>query len=455
MAKGKAHIDLTRGAPWLLLTKLGIPMSVGIFAMLGFGMIDTYFVGQLGPGPLAAMTVTFPVAMVVISLSLGLSVSTSIAVAREIGSGGDPRRITTDAILLGCAIAVVLWIASLFFLEDLVLVVSGGGAAHDYAMTYLRIWFIGVPLIFVPMTGNMAIRATGDTTLPSVLMVFWMAINAVLDPIFIFGWAGFPAFGIAGAAWATVIARLFSCIAVLAVLYFRVDLLASPFVAFKRIRTSWVLLLRNALPIAMNNLITPFKTGVLTRMVASYGEETLGGMGVGMKVESFVMTVVFALQAVVGVFVGQNIGAGRVDRVESGVRWAMRFGFFWGTGAMAALLLCGSYVASGFNNDPIVVGTAVLYFIIAGVGFGARGVYLLGSAALNSLEKAAWATSITLVCGFIVTVSAAWAGGRIFGLAGVFSGLAVGNLLAGIVTIIIIRIVLRGLPRSDAGLPGL
>ena len=415
MKRERTKANLTEGPPGLILLKMAVPMTIGILAMLGFNMIDTYFVGQLGTQPLAAMAVTFPVVMVVTSLALGLGVSTSIAVSRAIGGGGGgAARLTTDAISLGLIVAGVLWLASLFWLDSVVAAIGGHGATYEQAMTYLRVWFCGLPFVVIPIIGNMAIRATGDTVTPSALMVVWIAVNAVLDPVMIFGFGGVPGMGIAGAAWATVISRLFSCLAVLAILWRREHLLVSPFGRPRVVLASWRLLGVNAVPIALNNLITPVTAGALTRIVVSFSDEAVAGVGVAMRIQSFGMTPVFALQSVVGVYVGQNAGAGAFERVRQGLRSSMRFGLWWGTVLFGLLILLGAVVVGQFTEDPQVVWSARLFFAVVGGSFGCVGVYLTGSAGLNAQNRASLATAITVVTGLGIGVGMAWTGQFLF-----------------------------------------
>lgn len=349
------RVDLTRGAVGLLLARLTAPMVVGILAMLGFNMVDTYFVGQLGTVPLAAMATTFPIVMVVTSLGLGLSVSTSLAVSRAIGAGHDARRLTTDALSLGMVLVLGFAGLGMFGLEHAVRWIGGHDETLLLALRYLRIWLFGLPFIFTPMIGNMAIRATGDTLTPGALMVVWIAVNAILDPILIFGWGPIPAMGIAGAAWATVMARVLSALVVLGVLHWREHLLTSPLTSPAELMASWRLLLRNAVPISLNNLIAPVMLGVLTRLASGFGDAAVAGLGVATRVQSFGMTLVFALQSVIGVYIGQNVGAQRQDRVTEGIGKSMAFGLGWGTCLWVVLMLVGDALSRAFNSDPRVV----------------------------------------------------------------------------------------------------
>jgi putative MATE family efflux protein len=441
----KKRASLLEGPEGRHLLRLALPMVAGILAMMGFNMIDTFFVARLGTLPLAAMTLTFPLVMVAGSVSLGISVSTSIAVSRAFGGNRpeDVKRLTTDAVALGILVSIIFAVIGFFLLNPVLHAIEGDLPTHELARSYMVIWLFGTPFFFLQMIGNMAIRATGDTVTPSVLIILGVVINAVLDPLLIFGVGPLPRLGIAGAAWATLIARGCTCIAVLWLLRVRKRMLISPFAGLRVVLGTWRTLLKNALPIGLNNLITPVQRGILTRLLAGLGAPVVAGYGVAIRVESFTLTCIFALQSVIGIFIGQNVGANRWDRVSRGVRFSEVFALLNGLVSFFLLVSFGKYIARAFNSETDVVRAAYVYFMVVGVTFGSRAVYLAGSAALNSLHHAVDATVITIVYGFIVTVAAAWVGSYFWGAAGLFVGLALGNLVGGLGTHLWLRRIVR------------
>lgn len=445
MARAEKKAILTDGPIGRQLFRLSLPMLVGILAMLGFNMVDTMFVGRLGTLPLAAMTVTFPIVMVFMSVSLGLSVSTSIAVSHALGRGNpkEARRLATDALGLGCILAVLMSGLGLLVLDAVLHALEGDLPTHADARAYMCVWLPGLLFVIAPMIGSMAIRATGDTVTPSAIIILGVAVNAVLDPILIFGLGPCPRLGIAGAAWATVISRAATLVAVVYLLRRRDRLLVSPFTQPRDILCSWRTILRTGIPIALNNLITPLQAGVLTRLSATLGAAVVAGLGVATRVESFGLTAIFSLQSVMGIFIAQNSGAGRWDRVRSAVVRTESFGLLYGTALFLVLLPIGRGAAALFDPEPAVVSAAWCYFGVVGVTFGLRAVYLVGSAGLNSLNRAADAAALTVLHGLVVAVPAAWVGSRFLGVPGLFAGVGVGNLVGGLATAYWLRRILR------------
>jgi len=182
MVRAEKKAILTHGPIGRQLFRLALPMLVGILAMLGFNMVDTMFVGWLGTLPLAAMTVTFPIVMVFMSVSLGLSVSTSIAVSHALGRGSpeEARRLTTDALGLGCILAVVMSGLGLLVLDAVLHALEGDLPTHADARAYMCVWLPGLLFVIAPMIGSMAIRATGDTVTPSAIIILGVAVVYLL-----------------------------------------------------------------------------------------------------------------------------------------------------------------------------------------------------------------------------------------------------------------------------------
>ena len=321
------NAKLTSGPIGATLVRLSAPMLVGILAMMAFNVIDTFFVSRLGTLPLAAMALTFPVVMVIGTFTLGLGVGAMVAISQGIGAGDRTRirRYSTDALTLAGVCVALLTTVGLATLEPLFRLLGATDAMMPFVEQYMVIWYPGMLFYIVPVVGNNIIRATGDTVTPSVVMLLGVLVNAVLDPIFIFGWGPFPAMGISGAAIATVLARALPLAVALWVLHFREHLLASPWHGAGSLLRSWKTLLGTGLPVAVSNAIIPIALGIVTRIVTQFGEEAVAGFGVASRVEGFGLAVVFALSTGISPFVGQNFGAGRIDRIARGISLARIF----------------------------------------------------------------------------------------------------------------------------------
>ena len=232
---------LTEGPVARALVRLSAPMLVGILAMMAFNVVDTYFVGKLGTVFLAAMTLSFPIVMVVGTFTMGLGVGAMAVISKGIGAEDrrGMRRYATDALSLSVVCVAVMCPLGLATMEPLFRLLGATDAMLPLIAEYMNIWYPGMLVYVVPMIGNNIIRATGDTTTPSVIMVVGVVLNGFLDPLLIFGWGPVPAFGIAGAAIATVVARAFTLVVVFWVLMRRERLTATPWPGWTALAGSW------------------------------------------------------------------------------------------------------------------------------------------------------------------------------------------------------------------------
>lgn len=433
MPKGP-KASLTEGSVAKLLVRMTLPMILGTVGMMAFNLADTYFVGQLGTRELAAMSFTFPIVMIISSLALGLGMGASAVISRAIGEGDrhQVQRLTTDSLALSVLVVASGVTIGLLTIDPLFRALGATEELLPLIRQYMLIWYPGMIAVVVPMVGNNAIRATGDTKTPSMVMLVAVFINLSLDPLLIFGIGPFPRLELAGAALATVFARMTTLSVSLWILYHREQMLTFVRPSFTVMLASWKKILYIALPSAGTNIILPLSAGIITRIVAIYGVEAVAGFGVATRIEMLAIIVVMALSSVLGPFVGQNRGAKRFDRLFQGIGYSQSFSMVWGVLMYLLLALFGKSAAAVFNQDPQVVATAAIYFSIVPLGYGAQGVLRLSSISLSVLNKPFHAALLSILQAFLCYIPLAWIGSKIFGLQGIFSAAAFSYLLAGL-----------------------
>jgi putative MATE family efflux protein len=438
--------NLVEGPVGRTLITLTIPMLFAILAMVVFNLVDTAFVGRLGTEELAAISFTFPVVLVINSLAGGLGVGASAVISQAIGKGDRYRvqRLTTDSLALAVMVVAVFSLVGLVTIDPLFRLLGATPEVLPLIRQYMTLWYIGVIFVVIPMVGNAAIRATGDTKTPAIIMMVAAGVNLALDPLLIFGVGVFPGLGLTGAALATVIARAITLIASLWVLVRRERMVIWSKPKFEEVLKSWKQVLYVGLPAAGTNVLVPISAGIITGMVAAYGPEAVAALGVGTRIESLGLGVIMALASVLTPFVGQNWGAGRLDRVRLSVRYAQRVALFWGALLFIILVASGRSVALIFNDDAIVVATLIDYLRIVPLSYGLLGVLMLATAALNALNRPLQSALLTVLRLFVLYIPLAIVGSALFGLQGIFGAAAVANGLAGLAAFFWLRSILTG-----------
>lgn len=425
---------LTEGPVALTLIKLTIPMILGVLGMVIFNLVDTFFVGQLGTAELAALSFTFPVVLVVSSLAMGLGAGASAVISRAIGEGNHYKvqRLTTDSLSLSILVVVMFVVLGLLTIEPVFRLLGATPDVMPLIKEYMTIWYLGVLVVIVPMVGNNAIRATGDTTTPSAIMMVAVVTNIILDPLLIFGLGPFPRLELAGAALATVIARTLTLAVALWVLYYRDRMMTLARPNLYQVWASWKQVLYIGLPAAGTNMIIPVGMGIITGLVASYGPPAVAALGVATRIEMFALTIIMALGSVLGPFVGQNWGAGQQERVKLGVKYSQLFAFGWGIITFLLLLILSRPLAALFTDNPAVINTIVLYLWIVPLSYSIQNILLLSTIVLNVLNRPFQAFLLIILRMLILYVPLAYLGSLLFGLEGIFGAAIGANFAAGL-----------------------
>lgn len=424
---------LTEGSVSGHLLRLTVPMVWGVLAIMAFNVTDTWFVAQLGVHELAAMSFTFPVIMVYTSLGIGFMAGTSSVLARAIGEAdhGRMQRLAIDAIALALLVSLALSLLGLLTLRPLFRLLGASDALLPLIADYMGIWYAGYPFLLVPMAGIGAIRATGDSRVQSGLLIGAALINLILDPLLIFGLLGFPRLELQGAAIATVLARLLMFAAGFYFLHFRLHMLVYRLPAPALLWASWKSVLHVGLPAAGTNVIIPVATGVIVAIIADYGAEAVAGFGVATRIEGVSLVVFYAMSAIIGPFVGQNLGAGKVERVAQAMRTSVIFCLALGAVIAILLALGARPLTRLFNDHPQVVTVGALYLWTVPWSYGAAGIIMVVNAAFNGLGKPLPAVAISITRMLVLYVPLAYLGAKLFGVNGVFAAATLANVLVG------------------------
>ena len=447
---------LTEGPVGRRLFLLAVPMLAGTFAMTTFNLADTYFVSRLGTLPLAAMGFTFPVVMFIGCIAHGLGMGTTSVVSRTIGEGDyeAARSITTHNLILAVAVVAVLSAVGWLTIEPVFRAIGATDEVLPFIRQYMTVWYAGVVFMVVPMMANSVIRAAGDTVWPSLIMVVGSVLNVVLDPILIFGLFGFPRLELRGAAIATVTARGLTLVAALAVLHRRHHLLDFSLPSLRAMWASWRRVLHIGIPASATNLLMPISSGIITRIVASFGEAAVAACGAGGRIGMFAFMIPMALGISQVPFIGQNWGAGRLDRVNLCRKYSNRFALYWGVCCALAFMLASNHMAALFSTDGRVVDVLALYLCIIPLGYGMREIHRYVGFSFNAIGHPMSSAGINAVRILGLLIPCTVLGARWFGLSGVFWGTVAADLAAACLALLWARWVFASLearPPRDAG----
>jgi len=412
------------------LIRMTGPMIFGMLMLFTFNLIDTLFISMLGTEALSAISFTFPVTFLVLSLAIGLGIGTSAVVAKYMGCYDDEKakQAATVTNYISVLLALVLSLLGYLFMDQIFTLMGANASQLPLIREYMQIWLPTSALLVGMTTGNSVLRACGDTRTPSIAMALSGLLNAVLDPVLIFGFGPIPALGITGAAIATLISWVVGFGYVFHYLAVKKELIHRGLPSKEIFINSSREMLRIGIPASGANMLTPVAAGVMTAIAATYGEATVAAFGVGSRVEMIASLLVMALSSTLPPFISQNFGACRMDRVVVAYRMTMKFIMLWQFLVYLLVAALAGVIATLFTSDPQVAHAIRLFIWILPLGYGLQGVVILTNSAFNALHRPMVALYLSIARFFVFYLPIAWLGSQWFGLWGFYAGALIGNL---------------------------
>jgi putative MATE family efflux protein len=443
--------NLTKGDVGQHLMRLTVPMVWGIFAVVSFQLVDTYFISMLGHDHLTAISFTFPITYVVFSLTMAMGIAMSSVLARQIGEGNEDRvrRITTHGIMFAFLTGSVIALLGVPLINPLFAAMGADADSLVLIREYMWIWFAGSVFLTVPLVGNTAIRATGDTRVPAMIMTIVAVVNVILDPILIFGLFGFPRMEMQGAALATVIANFCAMVAGLYVVYFKKHLILRDGLRFDKFSDSVRRLAVIAVPVGVTSALLPISNAVIIALLATQSEVGVAVFGVASRLESFAFVVIMALATGMAPIIGQNWGAKLYDRVHDVLKKAFGFAFAWSLGVGILAILSAKFIGGLFSDEADFVAMMQLYFMIVALTYAPGNLVQGWSSAFNAVGMPRRSFLMIFVRLIVLQIPLAYIGGAMWGATGIFASIAATNLISGIGFHILNRRVCSDEEKSD------
>ncbi|PIK15975.1 MATE family efflux transporter [Halobacteriovorax sp. JY17] len=364
--------DLTNGHIPKQLWSLAWPMMLSMFFHSLYNLVDAFWVAKLSASAIAAVSISQIVLFVMISLAMGVSVGTAVLVGQNIGANKKDlaERILGQGYLL-TIFAALFFTAIILIFKNKLLVISGAvGDILPLAQPYFTVVTSGSIFTFLMMMTSISFNAQGDNFTMTKLFAVSTLVNTILDPLLIFGYGGFPELGIAGAAYATLISQVVFLILALRLLMKPTMMVP---LKLKLLQLEWSSVksvINIGLPASLNQVLNPLGFSALMFFVsASFYEAGAAAFSIGFRIEffAFIPAIGFGFGAMS--LIGQNIGAGKHERVREVLKFAVYFGS--GAALVFSLLsfLFAPYIVGVFTSDPLVTDYALQYFRVVPIGY--------------------------------------------------------------------------------------
>ncbi len=377
--------DMTSGSPMKLIVGFAVPIFLGNLFQQLYSVVDAMVLGRaVGADALAAAGSTQALSFLVLGFITGLTHGYAILIAQRFGAGdyAGVRRTAANAGYLAAVSSLIITAASLLGARALLEVMHTPEDIFRDALLYIQVIFIGTAASVAYNMFSGILRALGDSVSPLVILVVSSIVNVGLDVLFVvvFRW------GVAGAAWATVLAQALSSAMCFAVLR-RLELMRFQREDWRGDRDVIRALLRLGVPVGIMNSITATGIMLLQSVVNGLGSVTVAAYTAGSKLMNLALQPGDILGIAVGTYVGQNLGAGRLDRIRAGVRQSVLLSLVINIVMGLVLALFGRELTAVFvsGTEEAVIEAAYPYFVITGAGVWIVGLLFLYRFALQSL----------------------------------------------------------------------
>ncbi|MEO1703917.1 MAG: MATE family efflux transporter [Pseudomonadota bacterium] len=429
MAEGAKFLE---GSLFKHISVMSFTASIGLIAVFLVDFVDMIFISMLGKEELAAaIGYAGAILFFTTSFGIGMAIASGALVARALGAGDEKlaREKASSSLLWGVIFGSIFSALVWFNIPALAQLMGASGETLDLASGYLRIIIPSLPLLLIGMVGGAILRAYGDARRSMWATVMGGIVNAVLDPILIFGLD----LELTGAAIASVCARCAIAYWALQPIFRHHGGLERPGGAM--LARDFAPLAVIAIPAILTQLATPIGQAYVTRSMAEYGADAVAGMAIVGRLTPVSFAVLFALSGAIGPIIGQNYGAKRFDRVDQ----AFKEGLLFCAGVVVVVAL-----ALYFLREPLALlfqaegVTRQLLFLFCGplaLAWFFNGVIFVTNASFNNLGHPFYSTWINWGRHTLGTIPFVILGASLYGAPGVLIGQAAGGAIFAIVAV--------------------
>lgn len=344
---------------------LAVPIVLNSFIQTVYNLTDTYWLGKIGSDPMAAITLVSPVQNIIINVGSGITVAGSVLISQSIGAGKKDNARSMANHLFVCAVvfSVVLSLLCVIFTPAIVGWLGAEGDVFDMAVTYLRIVVSDMIFLFTINIFTSISQAQGNSLLPMLLNLFGIALNMILDPIFMVGLS----WGVAGVALATLLSKVPCALVAVCILFFgKRNEVGLNYKGFRFEASKLKQIVKVGLPSAIGGSTMQLGFLLMSRNVMEYGSLAVAAYGIGNKVNGVITLPSNALGSATAIIFGQNTGAGQTDRAVRAYKLTMRISviFLFVMGMILSRPVISRFMVDLLSDDPVVIGMAADFLSI-------------------------------------------------------------------------------------------
>ncbi len=390
---------------------LAIPIIIGALVQTSYHLINAFWVGRLGADAVAVISVCLPINMLLISLGSGLALACSIFVAQYFGAGQRQsiNHVVAQSLMAIVGLSLCIALAGYWLAPQIAKVYQMNAVLTDQVATYLRVSFVAQIFLMLSSFYQAVLRGLGEAKAPLRIILCSVVINALLDPLLIFGLGPVPALGVIGAAWATSLTQLITAALGIRLMLkpaFGIHLGRQVFRPDKAVLGH---LFRLGIPASVEQSAQALSVSVMTLLVAPFGTTTLAAFGIVFRITTLSIIPSFGLSIATSILVGQALGAGSEHRALRLTRLSALIGCSFMTFMSLLLLVFATPVVRFFvPDDPALIETGTLVLRVFALSFPLTAIQLVLSGAFRGAGATLASMVLALVGTWMIQLPLTW-----------------------------------------------
>lgn len=353
----KKNVDLINGPIDSTLRRFTAPLALSFLIHMLYAWVDMYYVSKIDDYAIAALGLSERIWFFIFAVGSGFAIGSGIIVARRIGEGNKDKanNTSTQSIVMMLAIGIALAIVLYLTIPSILQMLGITGAVRSYAQDYLNMIVFGIPANFIVFQINAIVRSSGNTMLPMMILIFSNVVNTILTPLLLFGVGPFPEMGMQGAGLGTVIALYMAGALAIYILmkgYTPITL------SLRRLKPEFDLMLRIlklGIPASLQLIIVSTNAIVIMAVANQIDTTILTTYMLGLRVDLIVYMSIFATGASIEIISGQNLGAGKPERIFMYYKSAVKQLSITMAVLGIVVFFFGSNIAYIFTNDQKII----------------------------------------------------------------------------------------------------
>lgn len=434
-----------------LLLSMSLPACLSMFIQGFYNIVDSIFVAQIGEDALTAVSLAFPIQLIMIGIAVGTGIGMNSLISRSLGEKKNDyaNSVSNHMFFLSIICFIVFAIFAIFGSNWFLSLFTNDKNVIDMGVSYLSI-VTGFSLaLFLEINVEKTIQATGNMIYPMIMQSIGAIVNLIFDPILIFGLFGFPKMGVAGAAISTVFGQFMALFFSLYILFFKKHAISINLKNFRPDKEIIGKIYKVGLPTAIMQTMGSFVIIIINNILIMFSSTAVAVYGIYFKIQSFVFMPAFGICQGLLPILGYNYGAGNKERIKSGLRYGMLLiGIIMLIGTLFVVLM-PTQILKAFNASDDLLDIGVEAITIMSITFLLAGISMVVISVLQALGQGFKGLLITMIRQVFVIIPFAYIMSKYIGVNAVWYSYPISEVIAFLVSILMLYQLFKHLDEDE------